>query len=428
MTETPPLPPSLWAATAPPGPETEPLRGTATADVAVIGGGYSGLSTALHLAERGVSTIVLESAVVGWGASGRNNGQVIPTHPRFDPTHFRQMLGPEKGEAYARLVRDSAAFTFDLIRRHGIDCEAVQNGWIQPAHRPSRMALSQRRHDQWAALGAPVEMLDRDKARAITGSDFWHGGWMNRDGGHINPLAYARGLGTAAIKAGARVFERSPAAGIAREGTKWKVTTGEGAVVADRVVIATNAYSDDLWPGLRQTVVPVRSYQMATQPLGENVRKSILVGNVALSDTQGDLHFFRFDKGGRLISGGAMAIALGHDPRLRKRISARIQRVFPQVGEVRFDHLWNGYVGITADRMPHLHELAPGVVAWIGCQGRGVALATIMGRDLAAWTAGGPAADMPLPLTPLKPLPLYPLARQVARAGILYYRWRDSRD
>lgn len=428
---TPALPPSLWAATAPPGPASEALAGDITADVVVVGAGYTGLSTALHLAERGVSVAVVEAAVVGWGASGRNNGQVIPTHPRFDPEHFVAMLGPEKGEAYAALVRDSAAYTFDLIRRHGIDCEAQQNGWIQPAHRPGRVALSRRRAEQWASRGAPAEFLDRQRTAAITGSDFWHGGWINRDGGHINPLAYARGLARAAVGAGVRLFEQSPATALAREGRRWKVSTPAGSVTADQVVLATNAYSDDLWPGFRQTVIPVRSYQMATRPLGQNVRRSILIGNVALSDTQGDLHFFRFDRDGRLVSGGALVVHAGHDARLRRRIGKRLARVFPQIGsgagDVQFDYLWNGYVGITADRMPHLHELAPGVVAWIGCQGRGVALASILGRELAHWAATRSAEDMPLPLSPLAPIPAHGFARRIARGMLLLYRWRDRR-
>ncbi|BBK33781.1 glycine/D-amino acid oxidase-like deaminating enzyme [Stella humosa] len=427
MTDAPALPPSLWAATAPPGPATRPLAGDVTADVAVVGAGYTGLSTALHLAQRGASVVVVEAAAVGWGASGRNNGQVIPTHPRFDPDHFVAMLGPEKGEAYAALVRDSAGYTFDLIRRHGMDCEAEQNGWIQPAHRPGRVALSRRRAEQWGRRGAPVEVLDRQQTAAVTGSDFWHGGWLNRDGGHVNPLAYARGLAHAAVAAGVRLHEASPATGLARDGQRWRVTTPGGAVLAGQVVLATNAYSDDLWPGLRRTVIPVRSYQMATRPLGENVRRSILVGNVALSDTQGDLHFFRFDRAGRLVSGGALVVHAGHDARLRRRIGQRLQKVFPQIGEVAFDHLWHGSVGITADRMPHLHELAPGVVAWIGCQGRGVALASILGREIARWLDGGDGRDMPLPLSPLRPIAAHGFARRIARGMLLLYRWRDGR-
>jgi len=421
------MPPSLWAATAPPGPRTQPLAGPATADVVVVGAGYTGLSTALHLAERGASVVVLEAAEAGWGASGRNNGQVIPTHPRFDPDHFVEMLGPEKGEAYAALVRDSAGYTFDLIRRHGMDCEAVQNGWIQPAHRPGRLRLSARRAEQWGRRGAPVELLDRQQTAAITGSDFWHGGWLNRDGGHVNPLGYARGLAHAATAAGARLFEASPATALERAGERWRVSTPAGSVTADQVVLATNAYSDDLWPGFRQTVVPVRSYQMSTTPLGENVRRSILVGDVALSDTQGDLHFFRFARSGRLVSGGALVFHTGHEARLRARIGRRLQKVFPQVGEVSFDHLWHGYVGITADRMPHLHELAPGVVAWVGCQGRGVALASILGRELARWLDTRSAEGLPLPLLPLRPIPAHGFARRIARGMLLLYRWRDGR-
>ena len=428
MSTSTPLPPSLWAATAPPGPRTRPLAGDVTADVVVVGAGYTGLSTALHLAGRGASVVVVEAAVAGWGASGRNNGQVIPTHPRFDPEQFVAMLGPEQGEAYAALVRDSAAYTFDLIRRHGIDCEAEQNGWIQPAHRPGRVALSRRRAEQWSRRGAPVELLDRQQTAAITGSDFWHGGWLNRDGGHVNPLAYARGLAHAAIAAGARLFEESPATALVRDGTRWKVSTPGGSVTADQVVLATNAYSDDLWPGFRQTVIPVRSYQMATRPVGENVRRSILVGNVALSDTQGDLHFFRFDRSGRLVSGGALVVHAGHEARLRRRIGTRLHKVFPQLGpDIGFDYLWHGFVGITADRMPHLHELAPGVVAWVGCQGRGVALASILGREIARWLDTRSADGLPLPLSPLQPIPAHGFARRIARGMLLLYRWRDGR-
>ena len=154
---------------------------------------------------------------------------------------------------------------------------------------------------------------------------------------------------------------------------------------------------------------------------------SILVGDVALSDTQGDLHFFRFARSGRLVTGGALVFHTGHETRLRRRIGARLARVFPQVGAVEFDHLWHGYVGITADRMPHLHELAPGVVAWVGCQGRGVALATILGREFARWVDTRSAADLPLPLAPLRPIPAHGFARRIARSALLLYRWRDRR-
>lgn len=421
------MPPSLWAATAPPPPATVPLEGAARADVCVIGAGYTGLSAALAVAEAGAKVVVLEAAEIGWGASGRNNGQVIPTLSRMDPDEIATR-GGEKGEAFVGLIRDSASLVFDLIRRHGIAAEAVQNGWVQPAHRESRMALAERRVEAWGRRGAPVELLDRAAMRSITGTDHWFGGWTNRTGGRINPLGFARGLARAVIDAGGTIHTRTPAEGIDRAGGRWVVRTPRGAVTADRVIIATNAYSTDLWPGFREEVIPVRSYQMATAPLTDNVRKTILPEGHALSDTRGDLYFYRFDANGRLITGGALMFAFDWEHRIRERISRRAAAVYPQLGRPTFDYVWWGYVGVTADRAPHVHELAAGVTGWNGCNGRGVALATATGRELGRQATGTPWRDIPLPLSPLKPIPAYGFAKRIAPAAILDRRWRDSRD
>ena len=421
------LPPSLWAATAPPAPETTTLSGEASADLCVIGAGYTGLSAALHAAEAGLSVIVIEAASIGWGASGRNNGQVIPTLSRMDPDEIAARGGAQ-GEAFVALIRDSAGLVFDLIRRHGIEAEAVQNGWVQPAHRPSRMKLAESRVAAWARRGAPVALLDRAAMARLTGTDHWYGGWSNASGGRINPLGFARGLARAAIAAGAAIHTATPAQRIERSGAAWRITTPAGAVRAAKVIIATNAYSTDLWPGFREEVIPVRSYQMATAPLSDNVRRTILPEGHALSDTRGDLYFFRFDANGRLITGGALALDFDWENRLRERIGRRVAAVYPQLGVPSFEYVWWGHVGMTADRAPHVHELAPGVTGWNGCNGRGVALATAIGRELARQAAGAPWRDIPLPLSPLKPIPAYAFVRRIAPAAIIERRWRDARD
>lgn len=421
------MPPSLWAATAPPPPETGPLAGTVTADLCVIGAGYTGLSAALHAAEAGARVVVLEAAAIGWGASGRNNGQVIPTLSRMDPDDIAASSGA-KGEEFVGLIRDSASLVFDLIRRHGIEAEAVQNGWIQPAHRESRMKVAEKRVAAWGRRGAPVQLLDRAAMARLTGTDHWHGGWTNTTGGRINPLGYARGLARAAIAAGASIHTQTPAESIARAEGAWMVKTPRGAVRAERVIIATNAYSTDLWPGFREEVIPVRSYQMATAPLTDNVRKSILPEGHALSDTRGDLYFFRFDANGRLITGGALMVGFDWENRIRERIGKRVAMVYPQLGVPQFDYVWWGYVGVTADKAPHVHELAPGVTGWNGCNGRGVALATAIGRELGRQATGTPWAEIPLPLSPLKPIPAYGFAKRIAPIAIAERRWRDARD
>lgn len=419
-------PPSLWVATAPPPPNTSALEGETRADLCVVGAGFTGLSAALRAAEGGASVVVLEAGAIGWGGSGRNNGQVIPNLSRMDPDEIARTFGA-KGEAFVALIRDSASLVFDLIRKHGIEAEAVQNGWIQPAHRPGRMKLAESRVRQWGGRGAPVELLDRAAMARLTGTDHWHGGWINRTGGRINPLGLARGLAAAAMRAGARLFTRSPAVGLVREGAAWVVRTPRGRVVADRVILATNAYSDDLWPGLRREVIPIASYQMATAPVSDNVRRTILPEGHTLSDTRGDLYFYRFDANGRLVTGGGLVMARNWRERIIARIGRRVATVYPQLGVPRFDYVWWGYVGITADRAPHVHELAPGVTTWIGCNGRGVALGTAIGRELARQALGTPWEDLPVLREKLKPIPAYGFARAIAPLAVLERRWRDRR-
>lgn len=428
---------SLWANTAPAAPGTHALEEEVKADVAIIGGGYTGLSCALAVAQGGAKAVVLEADVIGYGASGRNNGQVIPTLSRMDPDDVPPRISPEaggaaKGEQLVQLVADSAKFTFDLIRRHKIDCEAVQNGWVQPVHSPGRMKLAEKRVKAWGRRGAPVELLDAKGVEAITGSKFWHGGWENATGGKLNPLAYVRGLARVAIEAGAIVHSESPVLSVERSGSGWLVTTARGKVRADKVVIATHAYGDrfssSLWPKLMQTVFPVRSHQMATQVYPEAVRATVLPEDHACSDSQGDLHFFRWDANGRLVTGAALAVALGWRTRAAARAAERVQKVFPQLGRPRFDYVWHGYVGITWDKLPHCHELAPGVLAFVGCNGRGVALATSIGTELAKAILGARTSDLPMPFTPLDPFPAHGIARRFTSFPIILYRHRDARE
>jgi glycine/D-amino acid oxidase-like deaminating enzyme len=411
---------SLWYATAAAAPATTPLAGEARADVAVVGAGYTGLSCALHLAEAGANVVVLEAGEIGEGASGRNNGQVIPTLSRAEPT--------ELDEGFAQLVCDSASFTFDLIRRHEMQCEAVQNGWVQPAHTLGRLRVTERRAREWGLLGAPAEMLDRDGIERITGSRYWYGGWVNKTGGKLNPLAYCRELARCAIAAGAVVHTDSRAQHLERTGLRWRVACERGSVIAERVVIATHATTQGLWPGLAQSVFPVRSYQMATAPIAENLRKDVLPFDHACSDTRGDLHFFRWDAHGRLVTGGALAFPWDWEPRQRERIGRRVSAVFPRIGVPLFDYLWYGHVGITLDRLPHFHELGPGVLSWVGCNGRGVGLATSVGAQFARACLGTPLGELPLRITPLTPVFGHAIGKHFRGFAILYYRYRDRQE
>lgn len=426
-----PWPPSLWAAATPPGPDLAALRGAEVADVAVIGAGFTGLSTALHLRRLGLDVAVVEAMEPGWGASGRNNGQVIPTLSRPDPEQIVAQHGAA-GERFTHLLRDSASILFDLVREEGISAEAEQNGWVQPVHTPGRMKIAERRFRQWSALGAPVEVLDAEATRALLGSDAWNGAWLNRSGGHVNPLALARGMARAVLARGARIFARSPVSRVTREDGKWVVHTPEGRVVARALMMATNAYTQEfgkaLMPEVARQVVPVLSFQMATEPVSDNVRGVVMPTRPAMSDTHGDLWFARYDERHRLITGGALAMPLNREERLKPYIARRLARIWPMLGEVTFTHVWSGKIGMTEDFMPRLHRIGPDAYAWAGCNGRAVALSVALGREFAAAIAGRDPETLALPFSEPKPLALHALAPLAFPFMLNLYRWRDARE
>ncbi len=425
------FPPSIWAATARPRLPAPALDTDADADAVVIGAGFTGLSAALELARAGQSVRLLEGQAVGWGASGRNNGQVIPIMTAAEPDALAARYGAV-GERFVRLIGSSAQVLFDIARREGIadEAEAEQAGWFQPAHSPGRVALSRRRVQAWQRLGFPAELLDRDQTAALLGSDFWYGGMLNPSGGHINPLGLARGLARAAERHGVIIHETTPVSGWRRDGNAWVVTAQNGhRVRARHLILATNAYTGELVPGLARrlarTIVPVLSWQMATQPVSDNLRATILPGRQAVSDTRGDLRFFRYDARGRLITGG---VVIGsHD--VARRVAAKAARnlaeAFPALGEQQMTHVWSGYIGMTWDRFPRIHQLGPDAWTWIGCNGRGVALGVSLGREMARAVSGQALDDLALPLSQPQPLPFHALARKIAPGYLAWLRRKD---
>ena len=422
---------SLWAATAPPGPATTPLRERRRADIAVVGAGITGLSTAIHLAERGLDVVVLEAADAGFGGTGRNSGHIIPTIAAGDPDDLVARFGAARGERLVAFLRDSADVVWDLVRRYDIDCEAVMEGWALPAHRPSRLKLLESKHGQWVHRQARAELWDRDRTRAMMGTDVYHGALFLRAGGHVNPLALARGLGHAILRAGGRLYTESPVTTLdrlEREGS-WRLATPAGEVAADKVVVATNAYTDALVPGLAKTLVKIVNYQTATHPLPEAERAGVLPSDVAASDSRRDLRPWRKDRWGRLVTGATLAWPVRMERRIHGLVEAKIRETFPQIRDTRLEYAWSGRIAITPDRMPRVHELGPGCVTAIAYNGRGMALGAAVGRELAAWATGERAADdLALPAAPVRPMPLRSLAGRWAQLALLHYRRGDARD
>ena len=426
MAEPFPLEPSLWTATAPPAPAVPPLEESIQADVCVIGAGYAGLSTALHLAERGVRTVVLEAKEPGYGGSGRNGGQVIPGL-KYDPDDLEAMFGRERGAKLVAFAGRTADAVFDLIAKHRMDVPHVRNGWIQGAHSRASVDETRRRAEQWARRGAPAQWLDKTETDRHVGTTQYLASWIDRRGGGVQPLAYARGLAKAAIAAGATIHGHSPAQHLARETNRWIVTTQRGCVAADRVVICTNGYADDLWPGMRRSVIAPNSYQIATEPLSDNIRKSILPFGQVSSDARKLLLYFRLDDQGRLLLGGRGPFREPKDASDWRHLEAMLPRLFPQVKDARIDYRWCGRLAITRDFLPHLHEPAPGLLIDIGCMGRGVALQTALGQAMADYVASGNAEALPLPLRPIHPLPFHGFSKAYFAAAVAWYRFLDRR-
>lgn len=422
------MPSSLWNTTAIPAPELGRLAGPVRAYAVVIGGGYTGLSAALHLADADRDVVLLDAAEPGWGASGRNGGQVIPGL-KDDPDTLQSWLGGEAGRRLTETVGGAADETFALIRRHGIECDAIQRGWIQPAHTDAALATVTARARQWERRGVPVRLLNADDLHELIGCQpIYRGGWLDLRGGTVQPLSYARGLAQAAVRHGARLFGHARVLGLERDGKQWRAATDNGSVKADHVVLATNGYTDDLWPGLARSVVPMFSQQLATRPLPAELRARILADGQSASDTRRLLWYYRLDAQGRLLMGGRGRFTDRPAFEDGRRLLEALHTLFPETRDVEPEHIWAGRVAMTADHLPHLHVLDRNVFAALGYNGRGVAMATVMGRLLAQLAGGTPAEQMPFPITRLRPIPLHSLRGPAVRALVQYYRFLDARD
>ena len=423
-----PLAPSLWAATAAPAPATAPLDTDTQADVIVVGAGYCGLSTALHLAERGVRVVVLEAKEIGFGGSGRNGGQVIPGL-KHDPSELLRMFGPEEGQRLVDFAKGTADAVFELIDKHGMDVPRTRQGWIQGAHTPAALQLAERRTRDWQAQGVAARQLGRNETARLLGTDKYFGGWLDPRGGGVQPLSYARELARAAQSGGGGIHTRTPRSQQVQANGKWQAATARGPrVTAERVVMCTNGYTDGLWPGLRKTIINANSFQVATEPLPEAIRKTVLPEGHVSSDARNLLLYYRLDHAGRLLMGGRGTFREPDtgQPGDWSHLEHVVAKLFPQAAGVPIAYRWCGHVAITRDYLPHLHEPAPGLLIDIGCQGRGVGLQTRMGQALAQYVATGDKKALPVQPSDMRPFPLYGLRRLYVSAVIGWYRMTDG--
>lgn len=425
VNEAPVIADSLWTATAPPPPPCPPLTGAAEAEVAIVGGGFTGLSAALHLAERGVPATVLEAESPGWGASGRNGGQVNPGL-KEDPDAVEARFGREAGGRFARFSGEAGDRLFELIARHGIDCDARRAGWVQTALNETGLAQLRARVDQWTRRGAPMRMLSADEIGDLLGVEGYAGGLVDERGGTVQPLKLAQGLCRAAQAHGAQVHGGSRVVSIEERGDRVHLRTEAGEVVARRALICVNGYADAAAGKLARCIVPVRSVQVATEPLPEALRARLMPQGHHASDTQRMTTYFRMSPDGRFMIGGRGRFSdsgARADLETLRRAAARLR---PELADVRWDCAWGGTVAVTAHHYPCLHETSPRILAAMGYNGRGVALATSMGRVLADWATGAPKSALDAPVTPLRTIPFHALRGVGVAAVVAKYKLLDA--
>lgn len=372
------------------------------ADLVIVGGGFTGLSAALHFAEMGRTVTLFEAHEIGFGASGRNGGQIIPGI-KYDPDEILSLHGLDKGEVILRLAADAPDLVFDLIKTHGIACRPQRKGWIQASHSKTALGTIQSRATQWQARGVAARVLDRDEITQMTGVPIYAGGWLDPRAGLVQPLAYARGLARAARAAGARIVQDSPVTDLHPDAEGWSLTSRHGQTRAARVLVATNAYSDTrLVPGLARTILPVQSNIIATAPLPDDLAHTVLSFGGCLSEIRKLAFYLRLTHDNRLVLGGRGAIGDTHGIGQQKALEKALRRMFPQLAAQPITHAWSGQVGLTMDGWPHLHQPQQGLYTILGYNGRGAALATAIGAMFARHLTYN--TPLSLPQTDMRPV------------------------
>ena len=433
--------PSLYAASADAALTFPALADSVTADVAIIGGGYTGLSAALHLAEAGVDVVLLEAERVGWGASGRNGGQ-LHSGQRRDQDWLEAHLGTDTAHRLWTLAEEAKAVTLGLIAKHAIACD-WRAGLIEATHKQrlvaDEIAYVDKLRDTYGYDA--VSWLDRAALSQAIGTDVYFGGRRDTRAGHLDPLKFAQGLARAARQAGARIFEGTRASAlqsrtgrgieIACERASWQISSGapgsRTSVTAQIVILAGNGYLSGIEPEVEARVMPIDNYIVATQPIGAGQPGGLIPGGEAVSDTRFVVYYFRPSADGRIIFGGGETYGNYGRGAVAALVRKHLARIYPQFADAPFVYAWGGTLAITRERLPYIRRVRPGVYAAAGYSGQGVAIAPFAGKVLAEAIAGDPARLDSFAALPVSTFPGGPLLRFPALvAAMSWYRLRDS--
>ena len=417
-------PDSYYAATAHALPFPR-LSEAVTCDVCVIGGGFTGLSSALHLAERGFSVVLLEAQRVGWGASGRNGGQ-LGSGQRPDKITLEASLGKDHARRLWALAEESKALVKELIRRHRIDCD-LKPGVLHAGHKPALadwyLRYAEKLRDDYHY--AHVQPVSRETMAQMLGTRAYYGGYLDQDAAHLHPLNYVLGLARAAQRAGVSIFEGSPATGY-RGTDPIVISTPRGAVRGRFLVLGCNGYLGNLEPRITGKIMPINNFILATEPLGEARARVLIRDDVAVADSKFVINYYRLSTDKRLLFGGGENYTRRFPKELKRFVRPYMLKIYPQLADTRIDYAWGGTLAITLNRLPHIGRLEPTIFFAQGYSGHGVGMATLAGKIIAEAVAGSAERFDVFARIPTRTFPGGRYLRWPGLVlGMLYYALRD---
>lgn len=418
--------PSYYAASVREKVAVKHFEGPASCDVCVVGGGYAGLSAALHLARKGVAVTLLEQSRIGWGASGRNGGQAH-VGMRRDQHWLEARVGVADARRLWQFALGARAHLDWLIETYGIDCD-LRLGYLHADHRARYCADTRRDVEHMRSVYGYEHMryVERDEIAGMVATRDYHGGSFDARAGHLHALNFALGIARAAASHGAQLHEGVEVTGLQRAGDGWRVATSRGELKAGRVVLACNGYLRQLAPEVERRVMPINNFIAVTEPLGADGARRLISNGAAVSDSRFVVNYFRITPDDRLLFGGGENYGYRFPRDIAAFVRPHVLKIFPQLAHVRFDYAWGGTLGITPTRMPWVRELAPGLINASGYSGLGVVIAPYTGKAVADALCGEREAFELLGRVPVPPFPGGPLLRwPTLVAAMLYYALRD---
>lgn len=409
---------SLWEDTSAQFPPYSCQQNDLDTDLLIIGAGYTGLSTALHavgaVSDDAINlkpakstpitdAIVIDQAQPGWGCSGRNGGQIIP-HWKAPLDQLKSLYPEQQFASFIQMQDQSAKLVFDLIEQFEIDCHSIQTGNLIPTRGKKGYQYLKSWVDFWQDYDADVKLLNANETADLIGTDAYDASMFDHRGGSIQPLSYTQGLAKACLQHGVQLFGNTQALSVAADGKGWLVKTDKGVIKCKRLVIGTNGYTDKLWPGLAQTIVPVASMIAATAPLPDDIASKILPSRRPAAEYAGIPAYYRIDEANRMVFGSRGSLSGGIGKLDTHHLKKQAIKLFPSLASVDWEYEWAGYVAITTPMKPLLTKLGNNAYAGLGYNGRGITTATSMGKQLAHALKGQPTS---ISIGNQKPIPFH---------------------